>query len=195
MRGMEELLTDLMLHPDFVQALLDKLTDYLLQTAEIILKNFRFEAVAISDDYPTQHGLLISPHQWRRFIKPRLARIYKLIRKEGRFVMHHSDGDIREIIPDLIEIGCDVLHPVQPECMDIFFLKKRYGQRLTFFGGVSTQDTLVKASPGQVVEEVRRLKKVMGCGGGYILSNGITLQADVPDENLLALIETALKNW
>jgi uroporphyrinogen decarboxylase len=95
------------------------------------------------------------------------------------------------IVGDLIDIGLDVLHPIQPEAMDIFHLKRQFGRHLTFCGGVRTQDLLPRGTPQQVRDEVRRLKDVMGAGGGYILEPGITLQADVPAENLVAMVEEA----
>ena len=95
------------------------------------------------------------------------------------------------IIGDLIDIGLDILHPIQPEAMDVRVAQAEFGSRLTFCGGVRTQDLLPHGTPQQVRDEVRRLKDVMGRGGGYILEPGITLQADVPTANLLALIEEA----
>ena len=95
------------------------------------------------------------------------------------------------IIGEMIDLGLDILHPIQPEAMDIVFLKKEFGKHLTFCGGVSTQDLLVSATPDQVRREVQRLKREMAQGGGYILEPGITIQADVPRQNLIALIDEA----
>ena len=95
------------------------------------------------------------------------------------------------IIGDLIDLGLDILHPIQPEAMDILSLKKRFGKDLAFCGGVSTQDLLVSGTPDQVRREVQRLKREMSPDGGYILEPGITLQADVPRANLIALIDEA----
>jgi uroporphyrinogen decarboxylase len=106
-------------------------------------------------------------------------------------VFHHSCGDILPIIGDLVDIGLDILHPVQPEAMDLAVLKREFGPDLTFCGGVSTQDLLINGTPEHVRAEVRRLKREMGKGGGYILEPGITLQADVPVDNMVALIDEA----
>ncbi|HXK45243.1 MAG TPA: uroporphyrinogen decarboxylase family protein, partial [bacterium] len=103
----------------------------------------------------------------------------------------HSCGYIIPIIPDLIELGLDILHPVQPEAMDIYYLKKEFGTDLSFCGGISTQDLLVRGTPEQVRNEVKRLKETMGKGGGYILEPGITIQADVLAHNLFAMIDEA----
>ena len=191
MRGMEAILLDVILNPAFVQELLERLTEYILETMRRVLEKGAFEGIALSDDYGSQRGMLISPGQWRSLMKPCLARIYGLAKRHGLTVFHHSCGNIVPIIGDLIELGLDILHPIQPEAMDVFLLKKEFGKDLTFCGGVSTQNLLVTGTPDQVRREVQRLKRELGRGGGYILEPGITLQADVPRENLIALIDEA----
>jgi uroporphyrinogen decarboxylase len=122
-----------------------------------------------------------------------LARMIARAKAHGRQMFLHTCGHNTPIIPDLIEIGLDILHPIQPEAMDIAALKREYGRDITFCGGVRTQDLLPLGTPEEVRAEVRRLKQVMGAGGGYILEPGITLQADVPLANLVALVEEAMK--
>ena len=191
MRGMEGLLQDLTLNPEFVEELLGHLTDYVLQSMEILFDKFEFDAVALSDDYGTQQSLLISPADWRRFIKPRLVEIYTFAKKHNRRVFHHSCGNIISIVGDMIDIGLDILHPIQPEAMDIFKLKREFGAAVTFCGGIRTQDILPRGTVEQVRAEIKRLKQDMGKGGGYILEPGITIQADVPLDNLVAMIDEA----
>jgi len=191
MRGMESLLLDLRRNPRFVEALLRGIADYIMGTMRIIFDGLEFDGIALSDDYGTQQAMLISPRDWRRFVKPRLSEIYALAKRHGRTVFHHSCGNIFPIVGDLIDIGLDILHPIQPEAMDIFELKREFGRDLTFCGGVPTQTLLPYGTPDDVRAEVRTLKRRMGRGGGYILEPGITLQADVPLGNLLALIEEA----
>lgn len=191
MRGMENLLLDVVLHPKFVEDLLRGLTDYVLETMRILFERFRFDCVALSDDYGTQKALVMSPEHWRKFLKPRLAEIYGLAGKHGRTVFHHSCGNNTAIIGDFIDVGLDILHPIQPEAMDIVALKREYGKELSFCGGVRTQDLLPRGTPEEVRAEVRRLKHEMGRGGGYILEPGITVQADVPVENIAAMIDEA----
>ena len=135
--------------------------------------------------------MLMSPADWRRIIKPCIADIYSFAKKHNHFIFHHSCGNIYPIIADLIDIGLDILHPVQPEAMDIFQLKREFGRDLTFSGGLNTQELLPNGTCEQIREEVRKLKEQMGRGGGYIFEPGITIQADVPLENLLAVIEEA----
>jgi len=191
MRGMEDLLRDLILNPGFVEELLRGLAGYILQTMEILFDRFSFDAIAVSDDYGTQQGLLISPDHWKKFVKPCLAGIYSIAKKHDRLVFHHSCGNISSIIGDMLDLGLDILHPIQPEAMDIYKLKREYGKDLTFCGGIRTQDLLPRGTVEEVRNEIRRLKEYMGRGGGYILEPGITLQADVPLENLVAMIEEA----
>ena len=191
LRGMEHILLDLALEGAFVEALLRQITDYILATMQILFDRFEFDAIALSDDYGTQRSMLMSPDHWRRFLRPRVAEIYALAHKHGRVVFHHSCGHIEPIIGDLIDIGLDALHPIQPEAMDVYHLKRRFGRHLTLWGGIRTQDLLPCGTPAEVRAEVRRLKHVLGDGGGYVLEPGITLQADVPLPNLLAMLEEA----
>jgi len=114
MRGMENMLMDVVLNPKFVEALLHGLTDYILQTMAILFERFEFEAIALSDDYGAQKAMIISPRDWRRFIRPCLAKIYGLAKSHGYVVFHHSCGHIVPIIGDMINIGLDILHPIQP---------------------------------------------------------------------------------
>lgn len=194
MRGMEPLLLDLALHPEFVDELLGGIAAYVLETESILLERFDFEGVALSDDYGTQKALLMSPDDWRRFIKPRVAEIFALAKEHGRTCFLHSCGHIRPVVGDLLEVGLDILHPIQPEAMDILELKREFGDRLTFCGGVRTQDLLPYGTPDEIREEVRRLKREMGKDGGYILEPGITLQDNVPIENIVAMIDEARKD-
>ncbi len=158
---------------------------------QILFECGQFDCIAVSDDYGTQKGMLMSPGHWREFIKPQLEKIYSMARDNGRKTFHHSCGNIQEIIPDFIELGLDILHPIQPEAMDIVKTKQQFGDKLTFCGGIPTQSVLPDGTPDQVRNEVRRLKNIMGQAGGYILEPGITVQADVPLENIVAMIEEA----
>ncbi len=192
MRGMANLLVDTIENPDFVLDLLRGITDYIIGTMEILFERFEFEAIALSDDYGTQKGMLISPELWRRFVKPFVKEIYNFGIKNDKRIFQHSCGNILPIIPDLIELGLDILHPIQPEAMNLQYLKREFGMDLCFCGGISTQNLLVRGGPQDIRDEVKRLKETMGKEGGYILEPGITIQADVPPENLYALIDEAM---
>ena len=193
MRGMEELLLDLYLNTGFVRSLLRNLTDYILETMKILFERFEFDAVALSDDYGMQKSMMMSPDSWREFIKPCLSEIYSYAKKHGRKVFHHSCGYIYPIIGDLIDAGLDILHPVQPETMDIYLLKREFGNDLTFNGGINTQQLLPYGTETEIRSGVRRLKEEMGKGGGYVLEPGITILADVPIKNIVAMIDEAMK--
>jgi uroporphyrinogen decarboxylase len=188
--GLDQLLLELVDRPQFVEELLDRIMAYILATLERLMQ-YQPHAIFLSDDYGMQRSLMMSPADWRHFIKPRLAQIFAAARRHGCRTMLHSCGHVTEIVPDLIEIGLDILHPIQPEAMDIIGLKQAFGQDLTFCGGVNTQQLLPTGTPEQIRAEVCRLATEMGRGGGYILEPGITVQGDVPLTNLVAVIEAA----
>lgn len=188
--GLDQLLLDLRDRPLFVEGLLDRIAEYDLATLERLVRHAP-HAIFLSDDYGLQRSLMMSPTDWRHFVKPRLARILAAARRHGCRTMLHSCGHVTEIVPDLIEIGLDILHPIQPEAMDTRSLKREFGQDLTFCGGVNTQQLLPHGTPEEIRAEVHRLAAEMGQGGGYILEPGITLQADVPVANLVGVVEAA----
>ena len=192
LRGMENLLTDMILNPKFVDELLDKILEYnlgiLKQATEFDVDGCRF-----GDDWGQQRGLIMGPKLWKRFIKPRLAIMYGKVKEKGLPVFIHSCGDVKEIFPDLIDIGVNVFNPFQPEVMDVYEIKRKYGKNLCFYGGLSIQHTLPYGSPEEVKEEAKKLIKEIGKGGGYIFSPSHDIPKDVPLENILAVIETAQK--
>ena len=190
MRGLDSILMDFLLEPAFAHELLDRLCEYDLETLER-MAGFEVDAIFISDDYGLQHSLMMRPDTWREFVKPRLARLTKASRAHGLPSVLHSCGCLVDIIPDLIDIGLDVLHPIQPEAMDVWDLKREFGRDLCFFGGIGTQELLRNGTPDHVAREVARAQAVLGEGGGYILGPAITIQRDCPIENVLALIGAA----
>ena len=190
MRGLDQLLMDVLLYPAFVHELLDRLCEYALATLGR-MADFGIDGVFVSDDYGLQHALMMRPATWRELVKPRLARLLAGAQSHGLPSVLHSCGCVVEIIPDLIEIGLDVLHPIQPEAMDVWDLKREFGRDLCFFGGISTQELLRDATPERVRVEVERAKTFLGEDGGYILGPGITIQRDCPLDNVLALVDAA----
>ncbi len=192
MRGLENILCDVITEPGFVEKLLMCLTDYIMETMRIFFDRYEFDGIGVSDDYGAQNGMLMSPEAWRYFIKPCLKDIYSFARENGRTIFHHCCGSIKPVIPDLIDIGLDILHPIQPEAMDVYGLKREFGRDLTFCGGLGTQELIPYSNPDRIREEIKKLKREMGKGGGYILEPGITVQADAPLENLIAMIDEAV---
>lgn len=134
----------------------------------------------------------MGPHRWRKYIKPRMAKMFAKVKEAGKFVFLHSDGNLTAIFDDLIEIGLDVYNPLQPEIVDIFEIKKKYGDRLCFWGGIGLRSTLFLDSPEAVRDNVQRIIEEIGTGGGFILAQAHPdgILGDVPLENIVALIET-----
>ena len=194
MRGMENILLDLVLNKKFFFRLLRGITDYMLETMQILNDRFDFECFFLSDDYGSQKSLLMSPDHWMSCIKPFLNEVIKTAKDFGKFMMLHSCGHIQPIVRDLIDMGLDILHPIQPEANDIFKLKREFGKYLTLNGGLRTQDLLPLGSRKDIVSEVKKLKNKMGKHGGYILEPGITIQGDVPIDNLITMVEEVREN-
>jgi uroporphyrinogen decarboxylase len=194
MRGMENILIDLVSNRKFFAKLMRGITDYLLVTMDILNERFDFECFILSDDYGSQRSLLMSPELWRQNIKPYIMEIIRKAHESKKYMMIHSCGNVFQIIKDMIEMGLDILHPLQPETMDIFKIKKEYGKDITLNGGLRTQYLLPLGSKEDIIKEINRLKNIMGKGGGYILEPGITVQGDVPLENLITLVDEIIKN-
>jgi len=193
LRSMEEVLVDLALHKGFVGELLDVITELILARVEAAA-GLDVEAVFLSDDYGSQQGLLMSPAMWRELVAPRLDRIFSAARAAGKKVFLHSCGKVDEIVGELVELGVDVLHPVQPEAVELPEIERRYGDRLTLFGGVSTQWTMASGTPDEVRREVAAVCETCAQGGRFILAPGISLQRDVPWGNVEAFLAAA-REW
>lgn len=190
LRGLERTLLDMVQNPELVDRLFDIPFKYHLKAA-VNLAKMGVDMVWLGDDVGAQDRMLISPAHWRRFLKPRLAEIIAAVKKVNPAlkVAYHSDGNIYPIIPDLIEIGLDVLNPVQPRCMDPARLKNEFGSRLSFWGTLDLQFTLPFGSPDDVRREVLERLKTVGRGGGLIIGPTHHLQLDVPLENFWAMVE------
>lgn len=194
LRGMEQAYMDLVLNPDLVNYCLDKLFDFCyqntLRTYEAIPGKVNISYVA--EDFGAQENLLISPQVIRELFIPRMKRMIDLAHQAGAYAFFHSDGAIREIIPDMIEAGIDVLNPIQWRCrgMEREGLKRDFGTEVIFHGGVDNQRTLAFGSVEDVRREVVVNIQVLGEGGGYILAPCHNIQAISPPENVVAMYET-----
>lgn len=196
MRGMNNFLVDLMANTEYAELLMDRIAEYLtnrtVRTLEAVGEG-AIDCVEINDDVGSQNGLLISPDMWRQFVKPRMRKMIDRFREYGVFIRYHSCGGIRPIIPDLIEIGVDILNPVQclARGMDLRELKQEYGHELTFDGGIDTQELLPHKRGDEFEQETRAILRMMGRSGGYIMAPAHAIQVDVPLDNVLKLYEIA----
>lgn len=191
-RGYEQFLMDMIERPEWCEHILDRFMARNLAIA-VAAAEAGVDWIMTGDDVANQNAMMFSVEMWRKFMKPRWAEVFsraKRIRPEIR-VWYHSDGNIEPIIPELIEIGVDILNPVQPECLDAVSLKKRYGSKLVFDGTIGTQSTLPFGTPDEVRKVVTERKRTLGGDGALILSPTHVLEPDVPLENIRAFVEAA----
>ena len=186
--GMENTLMSMLSCPKELEQLLDEITERNLHLLDIALE-YPVDGIYFGDDWGQQKGLIMGPAHWRRFIKPRMKRMYAKVKQAGKFVLQHSCGDIEEIFPDLIEIGLDCYQTFQPEIYDIQKVKREFGADLTFWGGISTQQLLPKATPEVVRSETIRIMNIMRPNGGYIAAPTHSVPGDVPPENIEAMLD------
>jgi uroporphyrinogen decarboxylase len=192
LRGFENFLMDLMAEEDQAAVLLDRITGFHVALAK------RYVELGVNcgrtvDDYGMQTSMLIAPDLWRRLFKPRLARIFAVYRNAGLPVIHHSCGNIMEIVPDLIEIGMNVLNPIQPKALDLKALAAKYGDKVTFFGGICNQEVLPLGSPEDIDRNVGEITAILGAKGRYVIAPSNGIGADVPPENVAAFFAAAEK--
>jgi uroporphyrinogen decarboxylase len=190
LRGYEKLLLDLALRPELAERILDIPYQYHLTAARRLVE-LGVDMIWIGDDVGTQRGMLISPKHWRKYLKPRMEAYIvslKAINPDLK-VAYHSDGNIIPIIPELVEIGLDILNPIQPACMDPAKLKEEFGDRLCFWGSIDVQHTLPYGTPEEVRQEVLRRLETIGRNGGLIIGPTHHVQLDTPPENFWAMID------
>jgi uroporphyrinogen decarboxylase len=186
--GMENLLMALHADKPFARALLDRILEFNLKIIDHAC-SYGIDAMYFGDDWGHQRGLLMGHDLWREFIQPRVRRMYRAVKAKGKYVVIHSCGKVDELFPDLIECGLDVFNPFQPEVIDVFEAKQRYGDRLCFFGGISTQRTLPYATVEEVRESTRRLLDVVGRNGGFFAAPAHAIPPDAKPENVAAMID------
>ena len=195
-RGTERFFVDLALEPEKAEVLLDKVNDFAIAYLDRCMDECAglFDGVYCGDDFGTQKGLAISPAMWRKYVKPRYKKLVDKVHGYGLKYFHHSCGGVRPIIPDLIELGFDVLNPIQPLAagMEPGELADEYGKMITFYGAIDEQQTLPFGTPDDVRNEVRERLATLGRYGGYIVAPSHGFQPDTPLENILAMYEAVL---
>lgn len=191
-RGLEDLMMDLVAAPEVAHHLLER-TAAFQRYAAWQFARAGADIIITGDDVAGQQGLLMRIETWREFLKPRLAATVQAVKRANpaALIFYHCDGNLEPIIPELIEIGIDILNPIQPECMDPAAIKRQYGDRLSFWGTVSVQQTMPHGTPEDVRAEVRRRILEVGRGGGLILAPAHVLGPEVPWENIVAFFEAA----
>jgi len=195
MQGMDKFLLNLAMNPDFAEALLLKIADL----CKTLMGHFlhalgdNIDIIKIGDDLGTQDRLMISPHMYRRILKPIHADYIEFIKQRTKAkVFFHTDGDVFDLVEDFIEIGIDILNPIQTSAgkmADLAGLKKRYGKNITFCGAIDTHHILPYGSPEEVRQEVRRVIQILAPGGGYMVASVHTILDEVPPENILAMVD------
>ncbi len=191
LRGLERLLVDMITDPEVAERILDIPFQYHLAAARNLVR-LGVDMIWTGDDVGSQRAMVFSPQLWRKYFKPRMARFFSELRaiNPGIKIAYHSDGFIEPIIPDLIEIGLDVLNPVQPACMDPANLKKKYGDKLCFWGTIDEQHTLPFGTPEDVRGEVMERLRTVGTDGGLIIGPTHHVQLDTPMENFWSMVDT-----
>jgi uroporphyrinogen decarboxylase len=199
-RGFEPFLTDMVENPRFWHGYAERLTDWAIEYMTAFLRPIAdlVDIVQFTDDLGTQRSLFMSPDQYRAFLKPYHRRWMEAMHRlvPGAKIAIHTCGSVYRIIPDLIEIGIEILNPIQPRARDMepWRLKQEFGRDLSFLGGVDIQELLPRGSEREVRAAVGELIEVLGAGGGFILAPSHQFQPDVPPANIVAMYDTALRD-
>ena len=196
LRGTDTLMIDMMINPELANFILDKFTDFYYEYYRRMFEvaGDLIDIFALADDLGMQNTLLIGPELFDDYVAPRLKKMADLAHQYDIRLLLHTCGNIELLIPRFIELGVDILDPVQPESMDPLKIKEKYGQEIALRGGISVQNVVSRGSVDDVKTESRRIIEAMKPGGGYIFSPGHpVLQDDIPIENIIAMYETGYK--
>jgi uroporphyrinogen decarboxylase len=199
MQRMDRFMLHLGRYPDFARALLTRIAELCKTLMGHFLREIgeNIDMIKIGDDLGMQNSLLMSPKMYRQIVKPIHADYISFIKSRTRAkVFFHTDGDVFDLIPDFIEMGVDVLNPIQTSAgkmSNLEELKKQFGKNIIFCGAIDTHHVLPFGTPDEVRAEVKRIIQILGQGGGYMLASVHTILPDVPPENVLAMVDAALE--
>ena len=191
-RGYEQFLMDMVVRPEWCEFILEKIKQRNMATA-CAAAAAGVDYIITGDDIANQKAMMFAPEQWRKLMKPRWAEVYAAARaiKPDIEIWYHSDGNIMDVIPELIEIGVTILNPIQPECIDPKEVKKKYGGKIVLDGAIGTQTTMPFGTPDEVRRVVQERIETLGYDGALILSPTHVLEPEIPIENIAAFVEAA----
>ncbi len=197
LRGMDTFFMDMAMQPDIPRYMMERLTDLMCENIHRVLRNAgdRIDMVYFYDDVASTTNLLMSIRMWDELIRPCHQRLIDAAKSHGKKVMYHSDGALRPLLQRLIDMGVDVLNPLQPNAADMepTELKRDFGDRLSFHGGIDIIELLPRGTKEKVKSEARRMMSTLGTSGGYILASSHHIQADTPLENVLAMYDMGIR--
>jgi uroporphyrinogen decarboxylase len=200
LRGLQEFMMDFIENPALPIYIMDRLTEIYLENLRRVLEadkanGGRLDMVYFYDDVATQQSLMVSKKMWREYVRPHHVKIIELAHQYGKPVMYHTDGSVYQMIQEFIDMGIDLLNPLQPDAkdMDLQRIKDEFGDKICFHGGVDIMRTLPKGKPEQVQAEVKNRVNVLGKNGGYILCSSHHIQPDTPIENVIAMYNPKLR--
>ena len=195
LRGFDRFLMDLVLNPGMTQYIMERILEVHLENLRQVMSfaGNAIDMIYTYDDVAHQNGLLISPALWRKTIRPFQRRLFEKAKEYGKPIMLHCCGAVRPLLPEWIDMGLDVINPIQPLAANMNFseLKEEFGNRLAFHGGIDIQELLPRGTPQEVSETIRKTCQILGKQGGYILAPAHHIQADTPLENVFALYDGA----
>ena len=194
-RGYENALMDSIVEVDFYEELVGRLSEIYLNFVRYF-SDVKVDAIMFGDDWGEQRGVVLGKERWKRIIKPAWSKVYDEVHRQNKRLISHSCGSVADIFPDLIEMGLDMLESVQPEAADMnpYQLKKKYGDKICFYGALGSQSIIPFGTPSEIKAEIKHLKTEMASNGGYILSPAKELQPETPTENAVAIFEAFIDN-
>ncbi|MEG1515668.1 MAG: uroporphyrinogen decarboxylase family protein [Clostridia bacterium] len=193
LRNMQNAFMDLLLEPEAVETLFDHFEAYFMGTIDLLADHLGADGIFFGDDVGMQDRLMMSPATFREILRPRYQRLFAYIHKKGLYTAMHTCGNVEAIIPDLIDIGLDVLHPIQPHTMDASHIVNEYGRDISFFGGVDVQHLLPEGTVKDVDSEIRKMFETFNRFGGFMATFANSVMPETPFENIEAAMRAMRK--